>query len=61
MEIPDWFGVTQYYVAIVTIWFGLIIYFLTAYVRAGVSKTNLKSKVISIRDWWRKRQEAKML
>jgi len=57
MEIPSWFGVTQYYALLLTVNFAIFSYIIVAFIRAGASTTNLKSKIISLKDWWRKRKE----
>ena len=57
MEIPTWFGQFEYLIAIITIWFGLIAWIFVNYLRMKNVNLNIKSKLISIKDWWNKRKE----
>ena len=59
MEIPVWFGQFEYLIGIITIWFGIAAYILVGYFRVKDTKLNIKSKIISIKDWWAKRKELK--
>jgi len=58
MNIPDWFGVMEFYAVLGTIWFGIIMYFLTACVKVK-QDLNVKKKIIDLKSWWSKRKEAK--
>ena len=53
MEIPSWFGAFEYYLVIVTIWFGLASWVLVNLIRV---KFSLKSKIVSFKQWLEKRK-----
>ena len=54
MEIPIWFGIEQFNIVIYTIWFGLVCWIIVNYIRLKESNLGIKSKLISIKDWWNK-------
>ena len=58
MEIPNWFGQNEYYALLYTIWFGLIVYFLTTILRVK-KEIKIKEKIVKIKNWWIKRKENK--
>jgi len=58
MEVPSWFGQTEFYAIIVTMWFGLIIYFLTVCIKFKQC-LNIKENFKKIKGWLIKRKEKK--
>jgi len=59
MEIPEWFGITQYNYGLITVWFGLICWVIVNYFRVKEVKLDIKKKLISFKHWWKKRKEFK--
>jgi hypothetical protein len=54
--LPSWFGAFEYYLIIVTIWFFLASWILVNLIKV---KFNLKSKIVSLKQYLKKRKEKK--
>jgi len=64
MVVPDWFGVREFYVVVVTVWFYIIGWIVVNYLRVKEVKLDVKRKVIGFKNWLverRKRKELKLL
>lgn len=58
MEIPAWFGLTEYYALIATVWFGIATYLLIALVTAK-REVKIKENIVKLRSWWNERKKKK--
>ena len=58
MDLPNWFGVTEYYALLGTVWFALIMYLIICIVKIKQG-IKVKESFSRIKSWWSERKKKK--
>lgn len=56
MDVPVWFGKTEFYVVVATMWCFMICWVSVNLIRVGGIKVDIRSRIVSLQSWWIKRK-----
>ena len=58
MDIPNWFGITEFYAILGTVWFFLIVWLIVNIIKVK-KEIKVKEWTTKIKSWWSERKKKK--